>query len=135
LSSPCSHNPKPNGSRSLTRWAAQLLCPNSGNGNPKIEPVDERTAQSTSIPFNGAGRTAARTTFISQVAARAGVGGGHQLDASRKGHRCSFAGYVHHTLFDRLSQRIQQMRWKLSQFIEKQDPTIGQRQLSRDRDT
>ena len=105
------------------------------HGNAKIEPIEERTGQSARISIALRRRATARRPVLSapigrRPAARTRIGGADEEEACRELNTGPRSVDPNHSFFERLSQRVQHERRKLTEFVEKQDAMMREGDLA-----
>ncbi len=90
----------------------------------QIDAVEQRSREGTLVALDGARAAAASSAGIPQIAAGAGIGGGHQLEPGRIGNSPGGPDERYAAIFQGLAQRLQGGGRELGQLVQKQDSMV-----------
>ena len=120
--------------RALTRRLPQQVA--SGNGrhvDMQVYAVHQRAAEAALVTRHLVGRAAARFVGCTQVPAGAGVHCSDELETRREFAAPRSARDGDGAGFQGFTQGLQRGAGEFGQFVEEQDPMVGQRNFSRTR--
>ena len=116
--------------RGLARWAAQQLADvGTGDHDPQVEAVEQRTREATRVAGPDPLAAPARP-LRTALAARARVGGPHEQEAGRVADRGLGPAHAHHALLEGLTQCVEGHTTELAHLVEEQHPGVGQADLA-----
>ena len=110
--------------------AEQLLDAGPRHLEAQVEAVQQRSRDAPQVA-EARRLAAAAGAGLAAGAARAGVHGGHQLEARRELHRGPRPGHPHDAFLERLAEPVQDRGLELAELIQEQHPAVGQRDLAR----
>ena len=99
----------------------------------QVDAVEQRAGQLVAVALHLFRGAAAAAGGITQVAARAGVHGGNQLEARRKTQLFRGAGNDDFAAFQWLAQHLQHLAVEFGQLIEEQHTLVGEGDFARTR--
>ena len=98
-----------------------------------VDAVQQRTRDAPAIARNLVRRAMAATATVTQITAGTGIHGRHQLEARGKLRTVGRPGDQDASGLQRLPEHLQHPSVELRQFVQKQHPQMGQRDLPRPR--
>ena len=96
----------------------------------EIDAVEQRSRELAAVAVDVPGGTDALRAGISKMAATAGVAGGDQGEAGRKGEPGLSPDDGDDAVLERLAQRFQRVAPELGQFVEEQHAAVSEADLS-----
>ena len=95
----------------------------------QIDPVEYRSGNPAPVFHYGAWRADARPHRVAQIAARARVHGTDEHEPCRVGEGDRGPRYCNAPVFERLAQKVENVSPELREFVEKEDPVVGEADL------
>ena len=121
-------HPAPNARRVGRGRHAHVLRAGALDRDRDVDPVGERPAQLGAVTARRC-RLAVALSGLLAAPTRAGVGGRHEHEATRKLDRVTRADDRHPTLLEGLAQRLERLARELPELVQEQHPAVGERHL------
>src|SRR5258708_3709280 len=132
LPAPCSQHPLAHdGRRFAMRLRRERLELHAANTDLQVDAVQQRSGKAPLVGVDRGRRAVARANRVSQPAAWAWIGRGHEREASGVGDRAARTRDDDAAGFQRLAQCLEDRGLKLRQLIQKEDAVVSPRDLAR----
>lgn len=119
-------DPAPHRLRALARIAGQRRRTGLGHAQRDVEAVGERPAEPRAVAGDLLGAAPASGRGLA-VPAAARIGGGDQLKARRKAHRCAGSRDRHRAGLQRLAQRLEAGARELAELVQEEHAAMPER--------
>lgn len=97
----------------------------------QVDPVKDRSRNPAPVFHYGPRRADARPYRVVRIAARARVHRAHEHEPCRVGEGDRSPGYCNPPVFEWLAQKIEQVSPEFGEFVEKEDPVVGEADFPR----
>ena len=121
-------HPAPNARRVGRGRHAHVLRAGALDRDRDVDAVGERPAQLGAVTARRR-RLAVALTGLLAAPTRAGIGGRHEHEATRKLDRVTRTDDRHPTLLEGLAQRLERLARELPELVQEQHPAVGERDL------